>query len=182
MNIAKISLQSLAFVIICTALSGCMPPQTVPFVDINRYAGLWYQVAGYEFGPTDGLVGITAEYALLENGKVSVLNRGFVGDFNGEEDVIEGVATVVDIETNAKLEVRFPSVLGGLFAGKYWIISLDEVEYSYAVVSDPMRFTLFILSRTPQMDEATLNGIIDDLVERGYDREKIVIFPQLQQE
>ena len=166
---------ALAVVLLC----GCpAPPATVPQVDLDRYAGLWYQVAGYPFFPTRNLVGITAEYTLLDDGTVQVVNRGFVGDFDGEEDVIEGIARVVDPQTNAKLAVRFPSILGGLFEGEYWIIALDQEDYSYAVVSDSGRSTLFILSRTPALDGGLLDVLLDDLVARGYDRDRIVLFPQ----
>lgn len=162
------------------ALTGCpKPPETVASVDLNRYVGLWYQVAGYPFPPSRDLVGITAEYTLLEDGTVQVLNRGFVGDFDGEEDVIEGIARVVDTETNARLAVTFPSVAGGLFSGQYWIIALDDENYSYAVVSDALRLTLFILSRTPELDPAVYEAILDDLEARGFNRNRIQTIPQL---
>jgi len=162
-------------------LTGCNPPETVAQVDLNRYAGLWYQVAGYPFGPTDDLVGITAEYTALEDGTVKVVNRGFVRDFNAEEDVIEGIATVVDTESNAKLSVSFPSVLGGLIKGQYWIITLDETDYSYAVVSDPFRSTLYILSRTPVLPQEILDSILLDLGDRGFDLDKIYLIPQMEE-
>lgn len=162
-----------------STLVGCpAPPETVPYVDLERYAGLWYQVAGYPFRPSDGLVGITAEYTLQPDGTVRVVNRGFVSDFEGPEDVIEGVARVVDSATNAKLTVSFSEVLGGLVRGRYWIIALDEADYSYAVVSDPLRLTLFILSRTPTLEPAVLEQIIDDLTARGFDPDRIVTVPQ----
>lgn len=161
---------------------GCPKPlATVPHVDLERYVGLWYQVAGYPFGPSRGLVGITAEYTLLEDGTVRVVNRGFEGGFDGPLDEIEGIARVVDTETNAKLAVSFPSVLGGLFEGAYWIITLDETDYQYAVVSDPLRFTLFILSRTPEMAPGQLDAIIADLAGRGFNPERIVMIPQAPQ-
>lgn len=160
-------------------LAGCPRPlQTVDFVDLDRYQGLWYQVAGYPFGPSLGLVGITAEYTLLPNESVRVVNRGFEGSFDGPEDVIEGVARVTDPATNAKLGVSFPSVLGGFFEARYWIIDLDELDYQYAVVSDPTRTTLFVLHRDPTPGDEFLNGIIDSLVERGFIRNRIELTPQ----
>ncbi len=178
----SISLGAIALVLVLTggALSGCpSPPQTVTFVDLERYMGLWYQVAGYSFFPTRNLVGVTAEYTLQEDGTVRVVNRGFDGGFDGPEEVIEGTARVVDTTTNAKLEVIFPSILAGLLKGEYWIIALDDVDYSYAVVSDSRRATLFVLSRTPVMAPSVLDAIIEDLVARGYNRNRIVDFPQL---
>lgn len=160
-------------------LNGCpAPPETVARVDLNRYVGLWYQVAGYPFFATRDLVAITAEYSQQDDGSVRVLNRGRVKTFDGPEDTIEGVATVEDTTTNAKLSVRFPSVLGGLLPGEYWIVALDEVDYTYAAVSDSKRRTLFLLSRTPQMDPAVKASLIDRLVEKGFDRSRIENFPQ----
>lgn len=160
-------------------LTGCpVPPETVAFVDLARYAGTWYQVAGYSFFPTRNLVGVTAEYTPQQDGTVRVVNRGFNGGFDGPEQVLEGYARVVDTTTNAKLEVTFPSIFAGLFKGEYWIIALDDADYSYAVVSDSRRSTLFILSRTPVMPSGLLDAIIDDLVARGYDRDRIIDFPQ----
>ena len=168
----------LGLLLLCGALSGCPMLETVPNVDLGRYQGLWYQVAGFPFPPTDNLVGITADYILLDDGTVRVENRGFVGSFDGNEDVIEGIARVVDETTNSKLSVSFPSVFGGLFPGQYWIIELDEENYNYAVVSDSLRFTLFILSRTPTLDQETFDMLIDNLDARGFDTSRIVSIPQ----
>ena len=166
--------------LILMTLAGCPPPPaTVPNVEIDRYLGLWYQVAGYPFFATENLVGVTAEYSLLENGNVRVFNRGFEGDFNGPENTIIGEASVIDPSTNAKLTVRFPEIFFGLFAGEYWIIRLDEVDYNYAVVSDSMRNTLYILSRTPTLDQEILDELLDSLAMDGFDLERIQAFPQL---
>jgi apolipoprotein D and lipocalin family protein len=71
---------------------------------------------------------------------------------------------VVDKSTNAKLKVSFfwP------FRGDYWIIELGK-DYEYAVVSSPNRKYLWILSRTPKMDEALYARIVEGLRERGFD-------------
>ena len=158
---------------------GCPePPKTVAFVDIDRYLGLWYQVAGYPFFATNDLYGVTAEYSMLENGNVRVFNRGYVGGFDGPMDTIVGEARIVDPETNAKLGVRFPEVLGGIFEGDYWIIRLDEQDYSYAAVSDSRRRTLFILSRTPTMNDDLLDELLVSLASDGFDIDRVRMFPQ----
>ena len=158
---------------------GCpIPPQTVPYVDLDRYTGLWYQIAAYPQFFSRDLVAITAQYSLNEDGTVAVFNRGLEGDFDGEESTIEGTARVVDEETNAKLAVRFDFPLGQLFEGEYWIIALDEDDYSYAVVSDSTKRSLFILSRTPSMDQQVQDDILADLEVRGYDLDKLEYTPQ----
>ncbi|MCG7844257.1 MAG: lipocalin family protein, partial [Methanomassiliicoccales archaeon] len=90
--------------------------KTVEHVDVARYMGTWFEIAKFPQRFERGLVGVTANYTLLPNGKVKVLNQGYKGNFNGELRTAEGKAWIVDKATNAKLKVSFfwP------FAGNYW--------------------------------------------------------------
>jgi len=133
--------------------------ETVDYVDVERFTGLWYQIARY-FNPAEGdLAGVTAEYTLNDDGTLGVLNRGLVGGLDGTPVMIEGVARVVDETTNAKLAVSFtnPAVEGEF---EFWIIELGEY-YSYAVISNSIKSTLYIISRTPTMEESVYQDIID---------------------
>ena len=143
------------------------PLETVSAVDIDRYAGKWYEIAKYPVVLENGCVDITAEYTLLEDGTVRVVNT--CGSTDGSSRDIVGSASVTDPSTNAKLSVSF----FGPFGAPYWIIELDE-DYQYAVVGDPSRECLWILSRTPSLDEATLSGILDRLPARGYDPDGLI--------
>lgn len=155
-----------------------MPPETVGYVDVSRYTGLWYQIASY-FNPNIGdLAGVTAEYTINQDGTVKVVNKGFVGDLDGTPVMIEGIARVVDEETNAKLAVSFPE-FGITEESEYWIIELGEY-YSHAVVTNSQRSSLFILNRRPTMDDATYQDIIDRLSRNGFDPEQIVKTPQIE--
>ncbi|HNT89284.1 MAG TPA: lipocalin family protein, partial [Candidatus Hydrogenedentes bacterium] len=124
-----------------------------------------------------GLVGVTAEYTLLEDGSVRVVNRGFRGTFDGDEARVVGKATVADPVTNAKLKVQFGPIPFAIFGPNYWIIGLGE-EYEYALVSDRCRRTLWILSRTPQMDAQRYNDIVAWLAESGFDTDRLELMPQ----
>jgi apolipoprotein D and lipocalin family protein len=139
----------------------------VSAVDIDRYAGKWYEIAKYPVVFENGCVDVTAEYTLLEDGTVRVVNT--CGSPDGSSREIVGTAVVTDSSTNAKLSVSF---FGPLFAAPYWIIDLDE-DYRYAVVGDPSRELLWILSRTPSLDDATLSEILGRLPEFGYDPDRL---------
>ena len=154
-----------------------MPPETVDYVDVSRYTGLWYQIASYINPNIGDLAGVTAEYALNQDGTVKVVNKGFVGGLDGTPVMIEGIARVVDPETNAKLAVSFPE-FGITEESEYWIIELGEY-YSYSVVTNSQRSSLFILNRRPTMDDATYQDIIDRLSRNGFDPEQIVKTPQI---
>lgn len=147
--------------------------KTVEHVEVARYMGTWYEIAKYPQRFERGLVGVTAVYALLPDGRVQVLNGGYKGDFNGRYRSAKGKAWVVDKSSNAKLKVSFfwP------FAANYWILELGK-EYEYAVVGDPSRRYLWILSRTAQMDGAVYNDLLQRIKDKGFDISRLEKNPQ----
>lgn len=171
------SLKASILIIFAISLSACKGPETVPFVDIERYMGVWYQISAYETSFNEGLVGVTAEYTLLADGSVQVYNRGYKDALDGPIDDILGNAVVVDKETNSKLKVTFPGVPNFPWAN-YLIVVLDADNYSYAVVTDPLGYTLFVLSRTPQMEEALYNSILAELEGLGIETDPLLLTPQ----
>ena len=136
--------------------------------------GTWFEIAKLPQRFEKGLVGITATYSILQHGKVRVVNKGYKGDFNGSTRTAQGRAMVVDTKTNAKLRVSFfwP------FTGDYWILELGK-DYEYAVVGEESRKYLWILSRTPQMDEATYNDLLERVQAKGFDVSKLEKTPQM---
>lgn len=166
-----------ALLLLSTLLIASCTTQTVPYVDIPRYMGLWYQIAAYETNFNEGLVGVTAEYTLQDDGSVQVYNKGFQGGLDGPIDEILGVATVEDPSSNARLNVRFPGVPNFPWAN-YLIVILDANNYQYAVVTDPLRYTMFILSRTPTMDPDLYDEILAELESRGFNINKLILTDQ----
>ncbi len=153
-------------------LCGCealySPLATVEKVDVDRYTGRWYEIARYPNSFETGCVGVTADYELMDDGRVSVVNTCIEGDLDGEVRTIEGVARVTDPVSNAKLAVSFFFP----FEGAYWILELGE-DYEYAVVGEPSRSFLWILSREPTLDQTIRDGIEERLPELGYDPSRI---------
>jgi apolipoprotein D and lipocalin family protein len=149
--------------------------ETVDFVDVNRYLGTWYDIASYPQWFQKGCTNTKAVYSLKHNGDIKVTNTCNLDTTDGKLKKSVGKAKIVDQTTNSKLKVSF----FGPFYGKYWIIDLDE-EYQFAVVSDPTRSTLWILSRKPVMDQVTLKGIFERLKEQEYDLSKLVFTKQNQ--
>lgn len=146
-----------------------LPPlQTVASVDLSRYLGTWYEIASYPQRFQEGCTATTATYSLRENGDIDVLNRCRRDSLDGEETVAKGVARVVDTTTNARLKVSFFRP----FWGAYWVIDLGS-DYEYAVVGHPGRDYLWILSRTPTMDDAVYQGILQRLEAAHYDLERL---------
>jgi apolipoprotein D and lipocalin family protein len=143
---------------------------TVKQVDLNKYIGLWFEVAKIPNSFQDQCDnGTTAEYKIDEDGDIIVTNSCY--DKDGNLDVAEGLAKVVDKKTNSKLEVSFVSFLGiRPFWGDYWIIGLDE-NYQWAVIGTPGRKYGWVLSRTPSLPESTLQEIFSILKSQNYNPE-----------
>ncbi|HVP89629.1 MAG TPA: lipocalin family protein [Terriglobales bacterium] len=144
------------------------PLEVVPHVDLQRYLGVWYEIATIPQSFQKGCVGVTAEYKMRPDGAIDVLNTCRPGTLDAKPRTAHGKAWVVDKETNAKLKVRFfwP------FSGAYWIIGLDA-DYRWAIVGHPDRTYLWILSRTPQMDDGLYNELMRLIADKGYDLSKI---------
>jgi len=148
--------------LVACATNGYQPLLTVvPQVDLGRYLGTWFEIASFPQRFQKGCTDSRAEYRLLDDGAIEVLNSCFR---DGKVDTAKGKAWVVDRTTNAKLKVSFfwP------FRGDYWIIDLGK-DYEYAVVSAPSMKYLWILARTPKMEEHLYQEIVGRLKERGFD-------------
>ena len=169
-----------------SSLAACTTPgpqagttlATVPKVDLDRYAGRWHELARTpNWFQRNCAADVTAEYARRPDGTVSVVNSCRRAD--GAVDRSEGTARVVDPATNAKLEVAFaPDALRWIPAvwGNYWVIELAP-DYRYAIVGEPSRTYLWVLSRTPALDDATWTSIDARIAAAGYDRSKVTRTP-----
>ena len=158
---------SLLFLFAMTAPSRAadeQPLEVVELVDLERYLGRWYEIASYPMFFQKGCTATTADYSLREDGLIEVINSCRKNTLDGKLKEAKGRAKVVDAETNATLKVSF----FGPFWGDYWIIDLDP-DYQWAVVGGPKRKYLWILSRTPQMDQAVYDEIVARLPAKGYD-------------
>ena len=145
--------------------------RVVPEIDLGRYAGQWYEIARLPNRFQKRCAGeVTAAYALKPNGKISVLNQCRLE--NGDSIKASGVARVAGKgRPNSILKVRFaPAFLSFIpqVWGDYQVIALSP-EYTHAVVGDPTRKYLWILSRSPQMDDATYARLIEEAGAQGFD-------------
>jgi apolipoprotein D and lipocalin family protein len=148
------------------------PLRTVDKVDLNRYMGSWYEIARNP-NPFEGdcAGNTTAHYTMHGDGRIEVVNACRTS--SGKKKIVRGVAKVVDPVSKAKLKVQYQWP----FAGDYWILLLNAF-YEYAVVGEPSRKYLWILSRSSKLDKGTYRGILERIEELGYDTSRLLLTQQ----
>ncbi len=153
----------------CAGIESRQPLQTVASVDLARYAGTWCEIARLPMWFQRHCIDSKAIYTIRPNGRISVHNE-CVTDTGGL-DQVDGLATIVDTNTNAKLAVTFDNFLARLAGpsrdGNYWIIDLDP-DYQTALVGTPDRRYLWMLSRSPHLDEATYQRVVGKARQLGF--------------
>lgn len=153
----------------CKGQNAMIDKTVVKEVNIEKYLGKWYEISRFDHSFERGLVGVTASYSFREDGKIKVVNSGFKGTLEGEKSEAIGKAKIPDPNVPSKLKVSF----FWIFYGDYFILELEK-NYQWAVIGSSSDNYLWILSRTPQMDEDLYNEILNNLITRGYDVKKLI--------
>jgi apolipoprotein D and lipocalin family protein len=156
--------------------------KTVPKVDLQKYSGVWYEIARLPNKFQKDCAGdVMAEYTLQQDGKIKVVNRCREAGKPRPKEA-EGAGRVADEDkgSNSILEVRFaPAILSFLDSvwGDYRIIALDN-EYRYAMVGSNDRKYLWILSRTKTLDDAVYKRLTAAAAEQGFSVDQMIRTPQ----
>ena len=168
-------------VLLCLVSASCATNQSAPelktatSVDLTRYQGTWYEIARLPNWFQKKCIQSKATYKLLESGDVAVRNECLTN--TGKSKVAFGTASVVDKQTNAKLEVVFDNWFSRLFPfltkGKYWILYLDS-EYHTVIVGTPDRKYLWIMTRTPQLEEQMYQQLVGRCQELGFNTNRLI--------
>ena len=149
-------------------------------LDPERYLGLWYEIATVPAGQQARCTGTTATYSSISETTIGVRNECYIDSLDGPLSAIDGTATPTD-ERFSHLLVSF----GGSFSADYYVIEVDgasgDSPYDFAVVSSYDDVILWILHRSPQMDSALYDTIIDRLEERGIDTSRLALTVQVEE-
>ncbi|SEA14415.1 lipocalin family protein [Rubrimonas cliftonensis] len=157
----------------CLALAACTgaPDGVTPVTGFQpeRYAGEWFEIYRLDHSFERGLTNVTATYALREDGRLSVVNRGWSPD-DCAFDSVEGTARPIGAPGEASLAVTFfwP------FAGGYHLFALDREDYAWAAVSGPTREYLWILAREPALDAETDAALRAQAARLGFDTDALI--------
>jgi len=136
---------------------------------LEKYLGTWYEIARFDHSFERGLQGVTATYSLMPDGKINVLNQGYKNSLDGKFKKAVGKAKLFNPNTPRNLLVSF----FWIFYAPYNILELDS-DYQYALIGSKSSDYLWILSRTPQLEEKTYQMLLDKAQTRGYDTSKLI--------
>lgn len=172
----NISLIIIGFIIIGIALISCRNQKSmidntvVKELDVQKYLGSWYEIARFDHSFERGLVGVTANYSIRDNGKIKVINSGYKNSLNGKFSQAEGKAKIPNpVKEPAKLKVSFFL----FFYGDYYVMELDK-DYKWAVIGSSSEKYLWILNREPQIENELYIELLERLTKRGYDVSKLI--------
>ena len=160
--------------------AGALAPRTVESVDLRAYAGTYYEIARFPNRFQKQCTGdVTATYVVREDQRVDVINRCRTAA--GTITEARGIAKRAGKDTsNAKLKVRFaPAILSFIpkVWGDYWILGVGP-NYSFAVIGDPSRTYLWILSRTRVMPDLSYRQAVEIAASNGYEVGRLEKTPQ----
>jgi apolipoprotein D and lipocalin family protein len=176
----QVNLITFAYVlsfIFLSAGNGCkndkpenMDFSTVKELDLERYMGTWYEIARFDHSFERGLVGVTANYSYRDDGKIKVVNTGYKNSLEGPYKEAVGKAKQPNPqEEPGKLKVSF----FWFFYADYFVFELDE-DYQWVLIGSSSDKYLWILSRTPQLEQETRDYILKKARKRGYDTGKLI--------
>jgi apolipoprotein D and lipocalin family protein len=166
---AALAVGALALLAACASTSSksgnAQVPQPAKSVDLDRYLGRWYEFARYENRFERGCEAVTADYAMREDGLVSVINACHEGGLSGPFKSSEGKAKVVDGSENTKLKVSF---FGPFYVGNYWVLDHAD-DYTWSIVGEPSGRYLWILTREAKPQAAQRTALMERARALGYD-------------
>lgn len=150
------------------------PLRTAKAVDIQRYAGHWHEQFRLPNSFQKDGAKAEAEYSLLPDGKVRVVNTETRPD--GKKNIATGTAIAVPGSNNSRLRVKFDglaSLVPAAESGNYWIIQV-EPDYSAALVGTPDRKFLWMLSRKDPVSPALRDRYVSTAKELGFDTSRLL--------
>jgi apolipoprotein D and lipocalin family protein len=163
-------------------LAGCatsrddsLAPKTANHVDLKRYQGTWYELARLPMYFQRNCAQSEARYTLLPEGNMTVLNRCLTANWQWEE--VRGTATPQAPDKTDKLWVEFDTwfsrLIPGLAKGDYWVLYVSD-DYKTAIVGNPDRRYLWLLSRRPNVSETVREDLLSRARQQGYDTTRLI--------
>lgn len=158
-----------------TPQADSMAPRTVDHVDLKRYQGTWYELARMPMFFQRNCAQSQAQYKLEDDGNIAVTNR--CRTLQGKWEQATGTASPQVEGKTDKLWVVFDNwfsrLLPGVAKGDYWVLYVSD-DYRQALVGNPDRKYLWLLSRTAHVSESVRNELLMKAQQQGYDTTRLI--------
>ncbi len=155
----------------CTGIPKGVTP--VKEVKTEKYLGKWYEIARFDHSFEKGLSKVSAEYSLLDDGGLKVVNRGYKAAESKWSEA-EGKAYFMGNDGKGHLKVSF----FGPFYSSYVVFGLDDKDYQWSYVTGYNKDYLWFLSRTPTVSAEQKKAFIEKAKGLGYDTDKLIFVEQ----
>ena len=133
-------------------------------IGLDRYLGTWYEIARIDHFFERGIQDVSAQYTMLKNGDIKVLNSGIK---NGHRKQIYGIAKPTKIAGLLKVSFLRP------FYSEYRILYVDK-QYKYALVGGSSKEYLWFLARKKFLTPNTWKKLMTEAHSRGYETEQLI--------
>lgn len=160
------------FILLSTLVFSNTPPTPVPYVDINKFSGLWYELARTYNYYEKNCVAATVEYDLQEDNTYKIYNRCFEHVVGGDLIEYKGTAKPTTGNSMSKIDMTYYF----FFTSRYRVIHLEK-DYSAAVVADEDMKQVWIMSRKPSLSKSKFDKILTKL-EKNMDLKRLIYTPQ----
>lgn len=160
--------RGIALLLLCL-LSACTEYKDVTIkkpVDLQRYAGKWYEIASFPTHFNADCSCTTITYTVHRN-HIDVNNTCYTFVKHKKHSrTIEGKAFPIRGSANSHWSIEFYWPL----KANYWIVYVSD-DYQYALVAEPSKNYLWILARTPTIDPRVYESLLERLRRLGFDLE-----------
>ena len=155
----------------CAASQPALP--TVDYVDLDRFMGDWYVIANIPTAFEKGAHNAVESYELNGNGTIATTFAFRKNSFDGKRKQYNPTAFVEDTQSNAVWGMQFVWPI----KADYRIVYLND-DYSQTVIGRNKRDYVWIMARTPAIDNSEYQAIAIMIEEMGYDISKLRKVPQ----
>jgi apolipoprotein D and lipocalin family protein len=166
-------------VIACAALSASTfcactsdDPPVAANVELERFQGLWYEIARMPRDYDETCHDTIADYRLVSPNELEMTHTCHLDSPSGSLSQFRAPAKASDPRVPAKLTLDL-----GLYHGDYWILDVGK-DYEYALIGHPSLTMLWILSRSPSLDEKTLASLENEAGRLGFAASALRMTPQ----
>jgi lipocalin len=141
---------------------------TVMDLDLQQYSGVWYEIARLPNKHEKDMVEVTSTFNKIEDGKYQIVNKGYKKNRNGKPSVVKGVISFPEERNRGFMKVRvlWMSIV-------YKIIDIDHKGYEYAMVTSDSNKYLWILSKSPLMDDAVYDKLVRTAKNKGFNTDAL---------